>query len=399
MVEQKNIEIRENEKPGTTLAKYYAIKGDVNPVTIPIIASSTYILNSVDHGGKLTTFEEEGWLYSRWGNPTTEVASRIITQMEQAHSTIVTSSGMAAVTTALITLLKPGDHIVAPNSVYGGTNEFLNTIGKQLGFETTFIDASHSSNYLDAIQENTKILYSETPANPSMRITDLEELGKIAQKANCISMTDSTFASPINQNPLTFGINIVLHSATKYLGGHSDLIAGTISVDSEDLYEKCYHTYRLLGGTLSAFDSYLLIRGLKTLDVRMKQHNKNALNIARHLENHPSVAQVHYPGIISHPHHELAKRQMKGYGGMLSFEVKGGIEAGRKMVESLKLINLAVSLGGVESLIEHPATMTHSMVPKETREKAGITDGLIRFSVGIEDVDDLIKDINQALET
>ena len=394
-----NIDSEVQEKFGTRAVKNYPIRGPVNALTTPIYASSTYKLDSTEQGAHLSlTAAEDGWLYSRWGNPTTDVAQRIIASLENAYGTLVLSSGMSAITTAMLALLNAGDHIIMPKFLYGGTYEFLDTFGKKLGYEVTFVDSSNIKNYADAIRDNTRLVYAETPSNPAIRITDLTALAKLAKEHNLISMVDSTFASPYNQRPIDFGIDIVLHSATKYLGGHSDIIAGCIATSTKELLKKCHKALKLFGGVQSPFESYLLIRGLKTLEVRMVKHNENAIRIAQFLENHPKIAKVNYPGLPSHPDYELAKKQLSnGFGGMLSFEIKGGVEAGRAFVENLKIINLAVSLGGVESLIEHAASITHSMVPKEERESAGITDGLIRLSVGIEDINDLIKDLDQAL--
>lgn len=388
-----------SEDLATKVVKHYPLRGEIKSVTTPIVAASTFLLDNAEYGANLFTKEgrNTGWLYTRWGNPTTDVAARMISQLEHAASSMITASGMAAITTTLIALLNAGDHIIAPNSIYGGTHEFLSTIGGRLGYDVTFINPTDPTNYQKALQENTKVLYAESPANPVMKITDLSAVAKIAQDANCVSVVDSTFASPVNQQPLALGMDIVVHSATKYLGGHSDLVAGCISLNYQELHEKCWQTRKLLGGTISAFDSYLLIRGMKTLAVRMKKHNANAQAIAEFLEKHSKVEKVNYPGLPSHSDHELAKRQMTGFGGMVSFEVKGGIQEGQTFVESLKLCNLAVSLGGVETLVEHPATMTHSMVPRQEREKAGITGGLIRLSVGIESAHDLINDLDQAL--
>jgi len=288
--------------------------------------------------------------------------------------------------------------MVAAISGYGGTHELVSTILSRFNIEVTWVDSSNVANYETAIKKNTKLLYGETPANPTMSLLDLEQFGKLGIKYSIPSAVDSTFGSPYNQNPLKYGIDIVIHSATKYLGGHSDLVAGSITCSRRDLMEKIYPQYKLFGNGLPAFDSFLLARGIKTLDVRMERHNAVALKVAQFLEQHPKIEKVHYPGLKSHPYHELAKKQMKGFGGMISFEVRGGSEAGRKLIESVKLITLAVSLGGIESLIEHAASMTHLNVPPEERLKAGITDGLIRLSIGLEHHEDLIKDLNQALE-
>jgi len=287
--------------------------------------------------------------------------------------------------------------VIIPDVVYGGTDEVLHLIFPKYGVTVTKVDSSDMSNYEKAILPTTKLLYGETPANPTMRLLDLAALAQIGKKHNILTAVDSTFASPYIQTPLKMGIDIVIHSATKYLGGHSDLCAGTITCSSSSLLRELYGTVRLLGNSLPAHDSFLLARGIKTLDVRMERHCKNALAVAQFLASHNKVVAVHYPGLPSHPQHALCQSQMKGLGGgMIAFDV-GGVEQGRILIESVKLITLAVSLGGVESLIEHAASMTHTMVNREQRLKGGITDGLIRLSVGLEHPDDLIKDLEQAL--
>jgi methionine-gamma-lyase len=304
---------------------------------------------------------------------------------------------MSAITTALFTALKGGDHVVAPEPVYGGTHEIFTKVLPDYGVEVTFAKGTDIGEYRKAIQDNTKLLYGETPANPTMSLCDLRGLADLGREYQILTMIDSTFASPYNQRPLEMGIEVVIHSATKYLGGHSDIIAGTITSREKEFHQQSFQTLKLFGGTLSPFDSFLLARGIKTLDVRMQRHNENAMKVAQFLEDHEKVENVFYPGLESHPQHGLARSQMSGYGGMMAFEVIGGAKAGQRVIENFEVIVLAVSLGGVESLVEHAATMTHTMVPREERLKGGITDGLIRLSVGIEDADDLIADLDQAL--
>ena len=396
---------KENEKDFATKAvEHITLPSPVNPLVTPIYANSTYKLDSAAHGKRLAALEdpqpgESPYLYSRWSNPTSDSVASLITRLEQGYKSYVTSTGMAAISTALFSFLRAEDHIVAPDPVYGGTHEIIANMLPEFGIEVSFVDATDITAYRDAIQDNTKIIYGETPANPTMSLTDLEGLGQLSEEFDVISMVDSTFASPYNQQPLDFGVNVVLHSATKYLGGHSDIVAGSITVDSAEISKKIFQTLKLFGGTQSPFDGFLLERGIKTLDVRMERHNHNAMKLAEYLEDHEKVAKVFYPGLPSHPQYELAKKQMSGYSGMIAFEVEGGLEAGIKVIENLNLITLAVSLGGVESLIEHAASMTHGMVDREIRLKGGITDGLLRFSVGIESVDDLIADLEQALAT
>lgn len=394
-------QIKTNEKFATKCVKNIPVNGTVNPVSPPIYSSSTYILDSAEHGASLSEYEEiEGkssYLYSRWANPTTDIASNMINNLEGGFGTHLTSSGMSAVSTTLMTFLKSGDHIVIPHNVYGGTHELLDKFMPSLGIQISYVKTNDINEYESKIQKNTKLIYTETPSNPTISCTDLKELSKLGKLKNITTCVDSTFASPYNTNPIDFGIDIVIHSCTKYLGGHSDIIAGSVTSNSEEHHKKIYQTLKLFGGILSPFDSFLLARGIKTLDVRMERHNKNALEIAKFLSKHKNIENVFYPGLESHKDHKIAKKQMKGFGGMISFEVKGRAETGRKLIENLKVIHLAVSLGGVESLIEQASTMTHTMVKREDRLEAGITDGLIRFSVGLEDVEDLKQDLEQGL--
>eukprot|EP01102_Stenamoeba_stenopodia_P006569 TRINITY_DN1811_c0_g1_i1.p1 TRINITY_DN1811_c0_g1~~TRINITY_DN1811_c0_g1_i1.p1 ORF type:complete len:323 (-),score=79.77 TRINITY_DN1811_c0_g1_i1:77-1045(-) len=313
---------------------------------------------------------------------------------------------MGAISTTLFALLKQGDHVVAPRSVYGGTMEVFAKVLPRFGVEVTFVEASSSQQYIEAINTNTKLIYAETPANPTLALVDLEAITSHLKKNNntsAVTVVDSTFASPFHQTPLTLGFDIVIHSCTKYLGGHSDLTAGCIvtanTARGRELRDKCWHQLKLFGAVASPFDSFLLLRGTKTLAVRVGRQSRSAHELAGYLEAHPLVEKVHYPGLASHPQHELAKRQMKrGYGAMMAFEVKGGKEAGKIFIENLKLITLAVSLGGVESLASHPASMTHIMLTPEQRAAAGISDGLIRFSVGLEDPRDLRDDLENAFK-
>ena len=401
--EVKKQSLESKKSFATKAVSHHEPKVNVRPLVTPIYATSTFLLDSAEEGAKLSDSNQSvlqaGWLYSRWNNPTVEICERTIASLEGGFGALLAGSGMSAIIIALFATLSSGDHMVLPQAVYGGTHEYLSTYAKKLGIEVSFVDATNPMSYERAIRPNTKVFYTESPTNPTLRLTDIGAVAKLAKKQQLVTITDSTFGSPWNQNPISLGADIIVHSATKYLGGHSDIIAGTLITATFELYKACWNARRLLGNVLSPFDSFLLQRGIKTLDVRMQRHNENAMKIAKFLEQHPKVSRVFYPGLESHPDHELAKRQMKrGFGGMLSFELKNGLNAGIKLVETVKVINLAVSLGGAESLIEHPASMTHTMIPKIEREKAGITDGLIRFSVGIEDADDLIADLTQALQ-
>ena len=395
----------------TKSAKHYAChKSALSGIVPPVIFSSTYLFEDANHGRRLSekeekaTIDEDGFIYSRWGSPTNAVVCDMVSALEGATGgTYCFCSGMNAITTCFMTELKSGDHVIAPQATYGGTFEWLSTWGPRLNIEVTFVDATEISNYEEAMRSNTRLLYAESPSNPTMRLIDLQKLGalNISTGGRTIMMVDSTFATPYHVNALSFeGVDVVIHSATKYLGGHSDLTAGTVTSNNIEFLQRLGKASKLFGGPLPAMDSYLLIRGIKTLDVRMERHARNAMKVAEFLEGHPDVVACHYPGLKSHLDHELATRQFRagsGYGGMLSFDV-GSLARGKYVVENVKLVNLAVSLGAVESLIEHPASMTHAMVPTEMRMLAGITDGLIRLSVGLESVEDLIDDIKKALD-
>ena len=360
-------------------------------VVSPIHLSTTFAKRSIRE-------VEEGYVYSRSGNPTRESLERKLAALENAKYGLAFSSGLAAESTILLALLRKGDHVIAFDDLYGGTKRLFNQVMERFGIEFTYVDAREPENVRRAIRENTKMVWLETPTNPLLKLADIRAISEIAHERGLIVVVDNTFASPYFQNPLDLGADIVLHSVTKYLGGHSDVVGGAVMVNDDELYEKLKFHQNAVGAILSPFDSWLVMRGIKTLAVRMERHEKNAMKIARYLEEHPLVERVYYPGLPSHPQHELAKRQMRGFGGMLSFELKGGLEDAVRFVESLKIFALAESLGGVESLIELPALMTHASVPKEEREKVGIRDSLIRVSVGIEDVEDLIEDLERGFE-
>lgn len=373
---------------------------EARPINVPIYSSSTFKLSTVARGEELSTGKSDGWLYSRWNNPTTDAASQTLNNLEGGYGTLLFSSGMAAVSTAFMAMLKSGDHVVIPKVVYSGTLYVVKTFLLRFGVEFTSVDGSDPSSYRNAVKPNTKVIFCETPCNPTMTLVDLEEIAKLGKENGAITMVDSTFASSFNQKPIQQGINIVIHSCTKYLGGHSDITAGSLTLSSQELYKECYELRKFLGGYMSPFEAFLLHRGLKTLHVRMERHNQNAMEIAKFLEGHPKVEKVFYPGLPSHPHHHIAKKQMTGYSGMLSFEVKGGKQASCQLVENLKMIQLAVSLGGVQSLIEIAGSMTHpeKYISASERMEGGLSESLVRFSVGLENVEDLKKDLEQAFE-
>lgn len=364
----------------------------------PIYQTSTFVFKDVDQGARRFAGEEAGYIYTRLGNPTLTELEAKMAALEGGEAALGAASGMAAISTALLTLLKQGDHIVAGDTLYGCTHGFIHEMLPQYGIEVTMVDTSHLENIEKAMKSNTKVVYVETPVNPTMTLVDLKGAAKIAHKHGARLIVDNTFMSPYLQRPIELGADVVVHSATKYIGGHGDVVAGII-ISSKELIDLMRIPYQKdLGGILSPFDAWLLLRGLKTLGIRMDRHCENAQKVAEYLEKHPLIDAVHYPGLPSHPQHELAKKQMDGFGGMMSFELKGGLEAGKVLMNSVKMITLAVSLGCVDSLIQHPASMTHSPVPREERLKAGITDGQVRLSVGIEDIEDIIADLEQALK-
>lgn len=365
-------------------------------VAPPIFQTAVFKLDDAAAGARFAQEIAPTEYYTRWGNPTVRQVETIMAALEGGEQALALASGMGAVTTAILARLSQGDHIVAGRSLYAATTELMLTILPRFGIETSLVDPGEPDAFRRALRKKTKLIYVETPSNPRLDLTDLAAVAHIAREHGCFTIADNTFATPFNQQPLLLGIDAVVHSATKYIGGHHDVTGGII-VGSSDFIRDCWKHLKIFGPTLSPFDAWLLIRGLKTFGLRVERQNASAQRIAEFLESHPRVERVFYPGLSSHPHHALARRQMRGFGGMVSFEVKGGLAAGRRFVESVKLIKLAVSLGGVESLVQHPASMSHGPIPAEEREATGITEGLIRLSVGVEDVEDLIEDLDQAL--
>jgi len=362
----------------------------------PIFQSSTFTFESPEHGAALFAHEQEGHIYTRLGNPTTEALERTLTDLEGAKETVVFSSGMAAVVGSMIPFLESGDHIVSGDTLYGPCLHLIGNVFGKWGIRSTFIDTSDLKAVKAAISPDTKFCFFETPANPTNRVTDIAAVCEVCRKAGVRVVIDNTFATPYNQRPLEHGCDIVIHSATKYLNGHGDIVGGCVLGPEEDM--AVVRKFRSdTGAIMSPFDSFLFLRGLKTLSMRMDRHNRNGLAIARFLENHPDVDSVSYPGLPSHPGHEIASKQMSGFSGMIAFELKGGFEAAKELLKQIELCILAVSLGTIDTLIQHPASMTHASVPRELREQQGLTDSLIRISVGCEDVEDLIADLEQAL--
>lgn len=385
---------------GTTAIHAGTLKNLYGTLAMPIYQTSTFIFDSAEQGGRRFALEEAGYIYTRLGNPTTTVLENKIAALEEGEAGIAMSSGMGAISSTLWTVLKAGDHVVTDKTLYGCTFALINHGLTKFGVEVTFVDTSNLDEVKKAMKENTRVVYLETPANPNLKIVDLEGVCKVAHtNPNTLVIVDNTFATPYMQKPLKLGVDVVVHSATKYLNGHGDVIAGLVVTNKELADQIRFVGLKdMTGAVLGPQEAYYIIRGLKTFEIRMERHCKNARTIADFLNKHPKVEKVYYPGLESHPGYEIAKKQMKDFGAMISFELKGGFEAGKTLLNNLKLCSLAVSLGDTETLIQHPASMTHSPYTKEEREAAGITDGLVRLSVGLENVEDIIADLEQGLE-
>ncbi|QIN81443.1 cystathionine gamma-synthase [Rubrobacter tropicus] len=356
---------------------------------VPIYQTSTYTQEAPGR--------HKGYEYSRTGNPTRSALEQCVAALEGAEHGLAFASGLAA-TTAVMSLLSPGDHVVAGDDLYGGSYRlFDKVLQKSNGLDFTFVDTTDPGSVEAALRPETKMLWIETPTNPMLTLSDIALLSEMAHGRGATVAVDNTFASPYFQQPLALGADIVVHSTTKYMGGHSDVVGGAAVTSDSDLRERMAFYQNAAGGVPGPFDSWIVLRGLKTLAVRMRQHEENALAVARYLQDHPQVATVNYPGLPTHPQHDLAKRQMSGFSGMVSFTLKGGTEAAHAAVQKTEIFHFAESLGGVESLITHPASMTHAAIPKEQREARGVTDGLLRLSVGIEDEEDLVADLERAI--
>ncbi len=368
-------------------------EGASGDVVIPIHLSSTFARKNVDS-------PTGGYEYSRTSNPTRNALEKRLAALEGARYGLAFSSGMAAETVLLISLLKKDSHVVACDDLYGGTRRLLGRVfADNYGIEISHVDATDAGRVEEAIRENTKVVWLETPTNPLLKIYDIGKISEIAHSAKAFVVVDNTFASPFFQRPLGLGADIVVHSTTKYINGHSDSVGGAIMLSDEKIYEKLKFTQNATGAILSPFDSFLTLRGIKTLAVRMQKHQENAQKIAEYLLSHPKVGRVNYPGLPSHLQYKLAKAQMGGAGGMLSFEIKGGAEEAKEFLSKLKVFSLAESLGGVESLAEHPHSMTHSSIPAEQKKQIGIYDSLVRLSIGIENSEDLIEDLERAFRS
>jgi len=365
--------------------------------TVPIYQSSTFKFKSANHGADCFSGEDDGYIYTRIANPTIDALEQAVANLEGGFGGIATSSGMAAITTVYLAFLGQGKHIVSHNALYGPARVVMETIFSRFGVDYSYVDTTNIQQVRDAIRPETTMIYTETPANPTIGITDLKALADVAHEAGIPLVVDNTFCSPYLQRPIEFGADIVVHSMTKFLNGHADVVAGMIVTSDEKYYKMLRPVMVNMGCNMDPHQAYLVHRGLKTLGIRIEKAQDSARKIAEYLEKHPKVEWVKYPGLKSHSQHELAKQQMDGPGTMISFELKGGLDAGKKLMDNVNLILLAVSLGGVESLIQHPASMTHSKLTYEKKLEAGITDGLVRFAVGIENVEDIIEDLDQAL--
>lgn len=381
----------------STLIHGGEFKDPYGSATVPIYQTSTFAFENADHGAACFAGESDGYIYTRIGNPTIHALETLVAELEGGIGGIATGSGMGAVNTIYMALLSKGDHVVSSAAVYGPSRVVLEQHYSRFGVEATFVDTSSIENVRKAIQPNTKLLFIETPANPTMDITDIEECSKLAHENNILVAVDNTFSSPVLQNPLKLGADVVFHSMTKFINGHADIVAGIIVAKDKALYSKLRSMMVTMGCNMDPHQAYMVIRGLKTLGLRMERSQESAQKVAEYLENHPKVQWVKFPGLPSHPQYDLYKKQMSGPGAVISFELKGGLAAGKTLMNSVQLAILAVSLGGVETLIQHPASMTHSKVSHEGKLKAGITDGLVRLSVGIENVEDIIADFEQAL--
>jgi len=381
--------VHAGEKPDATYGAH----------TTPIFQTSTFVFANAEQGAARFSGEEPGYMYARMSpnTPTHTVFAEKIADLEDGEAGQTFASGMAAITALALARLQQGDHLITTDVVYGCTYNLFLTVLPRLGIEVSFVDTSDPAKVKAAFKANTKMVFLETPANPTMTVCDIAEIAAMTRERGVLSVVDNTFATPYFQRPLQLGADVSLSSCTKYIGGHADLLGGVI-VGTQDFIKSLAPIVQYTGGIMGPHEAWLCIRGLKTLHLRMVKHAENAMKVAEFLEAHPKIKWVRYPGLASHPQHAIAKKQMSGYSGMLSFGVKGGIEAGRRLMNGVRLCTLAVSLGATDTLIQHPASMTHACVPCEIREKVGISDDLVRLSVGIEEPEDIIGDLEQALE-
>ena len=367
------------------------------PAVPPIYQTSTFLYDSVEQGARLFAGEEHGYIYSRMGNPTVEALEKSVTALEGGYAALACGSGMAAIHTTFAAMLRAGDHLVCSEAVYGPTCTLVEEVLPRFGIECTLVDTSDLDAIERAFRTNTRVVYIETPGNPTLVISDLQSVSCLAHERGVQVVVDNTFMTPILQQPFLWGADVVVHSLTKFLNGHADVVGGIIVVRDEGQYSHFRNTLNQLGGVLPPFESFLVHRGIKTVALRMRRHCESAMEVAVFLEQHPAVDWVRFPGLKSHPQYEIASRQMSGPGGMISFGLRAGLDAGKSMMNSVTLCGLAVSLGGVESLIQHPASMTHASMGPEARQRANISDGLVRLSIGIESVNDIIADLDASI--
>lgn len=374
-------------------------KNPFGALAVPIYQTSTFVFDSAEQGGKRFALEEGGYIYSRLGNPTTAVFEEKIAALEGGEAAVATSSGIGAITSTLWTLLKAGDHVITDKTLYGCTFAYLNHGVAKFGVEVDFIDTSDLELVRKTMKSNTRVVYLETPANPNMKVVDIKAVAEIAHtNPNTLVVVDNTFATPFCQRPLELGCDVVVHSVTKYLNGHGDVIAGVVISKKEIIDQvRLVGVKDMTGSVLGPTEAFYIIRGMKTFELRMRRHCENAMKVAEYLEAHDKIEKVYYPGLKSHDGYEVASKQMDAFGGILAFELKGGFEAGKTLLNNVKMAALAVSLGDAETLIQHPASMTHSPYTKEERLAAGITDGLVRLSVGLENIEDIIADLEYGL--
>lgn len=368
------------------------------PLLPPIYQNSTFQFNNAEECAAAFIDEDSGYVYTRWGNPTQDVLEKKLATLEGGEAALATASGMGAISSALLAALSDGGHVVAMETLYSATFNILNEVLPRMGIETTFVDATDLNLVEKAIRPDTKVIYLESPTNPLLKLVDLQACAEIANKYNITTLIDNTFATPCSQQPISLGIDVVLHSITKYLSGNGAVVAGAIVGKKDFIVKVKQGALRNFGAVISPFNAWLTLLGIPTLPLRFSRHCENASKIAAFLESHSAIKWVRYPGLASHPQHDLAIRQMNGFGGMITMELKGGRAAGETLVNKLQLCSLAVSLGDVRTLVCHPASTTHSHVPSEVRQHTGITDGLVRFSIGLEDVEDIIADLDQGLE-
>lgn len=373
-------------------------KNPSNALNPPIFQTSTFVFNNTEHVKKVMNFESDDYVYTRGNNPTLRLFENRMASLEEGNGSVAFASGMAAISSVLFSFLKPGDNVIINNTLYGSSYSVATELLPKYNVDYKVVDLSNPESLNDKIDENTKVIYFETPSNPNLTIIDIKKIVEIAKKHNIKVVVDNTFATPYFQKPLTLGVDVVVHSATKYICGHGDVVAGVAVSKNQDYIHKLKFEYMCeFGGAMSPFNAWLLLRGLKTLGVRMREHERNAKKVAKYLNTHPKVKSVMYPGLEDFKGHNIAKEQMKGYGAMISFEIDGDLEDAKKVVDNVKLAKLAVSLGDCETLIELPAAMTHLGYPKEQLAKFGLTETMIRISVGLENVDDIIEDLDQSL--